>query len=317
MNEYRLYPPFFKDELDSSFADAWERFCLKLIKIENNTEDIKKRKPPESGVDLFYQSKKIAYQCKSLEENSIYNITNSVKSLKSALQIKESLGWEKYVICANTELTGNQEATLKSLYANIEVKDKEYWIGLCKKYPYIVQENFKLLIDTPSNYICEKIKDSLVISENIKEILSESTNCISTWFYIHKRDNIFKIPITLNMKIGDLIDFLRSIIGLPQEPIIDTQAIKMSYGVSIFEPNQLSTIERKYYTLADKDKRLTDLNVKSTSVIEFYINYEIIGNKDIAFQFDSVNEKNIENWINKKEECLINEIETFQERGYI
>ncbi|MED4534735.1 hypothetical protein [Metabacillus fastidiosus] len=318
MSQYRLVPPFFKDELNSSFSEAWERFCLKLLKLENKTENIKKRKPPENGVDLFYKDEKIAYQCKSLEENSKFNISHAKNSLQSALKKKNEIGWEEYVLCSNGELTGEQEIALKVIYEDIDIKDREYWIGLCKKYPQVVQENFRILIDVPNKFSCQRIKENINIPDDIKEILEKGNNCIETWIYIHKTDHIFKVNVTDSMTIENLIKYLQSLFGLSSISVINTQEFKVKLGVSITDLNE-PDLERVMYSEIDYKKTLAELNFQKDSLIELFINYEIgSSHQDIVFQFneDTDFNSNFSTWKIQKCLGLQNNIKNFIERGF-
>ena len=112
---YQLNPPIFVVNEETNFPDSWEVFCCKLLNLENKTSNIVRRLPPENGVDLFFPDSKIAYQCKSVETGlrSGFNFTKIKNSFESALTIKSSLGWTKYVVCINTDLTGTQEENFK------------------------------------------------------------------------------------------------------------------------------------------------------------------------------------------------------------
>ncbi|WP_455819594.1 hypothetical protein [Clostridium butyricum] len=49
MKIYNLYPPFVYIPEESNFSDVWEVFYLKLLKIDLNTNNIERRKPPKQG----------------------------------------------------------------------------------------------------------------------------------------------------------------------------------------------------------------------------------------------------------------------------
>ena len=312
--QYRLFPPFFKDELNSDFSEAWERFCLKLLKIENDTEMIKKRKPPEQGVDLFYKDKKIAYQCKSFQKDANFNITKAQSSLLMALEYKESIGWDSYYICSNVELTGKQEMQLKTNYKGVEILDFEYWINLCKKYPHIVQENFRFLVDVPNRFISYRIKQIESISEDLKLSIDKSINSFCAWVYMHQTDEIFKVPLSKSMTIKDLKLYLRGIFGLSNAPVIDTVEIKVEIGITITEirSNKGNLFDFEDSTILGEIANLEE------SLIELYIKYEFAGKEDIVFQFDSLQdfEHSLFNWTKKKSKALSENISRFNERGY-
>ena len=159
---YQLYPPIFIVPEETSFADSWEVFCCKLLNLENKTSEIVRRLPPENGVDLFYSDKKIAYQCKSVETGltSGFNLTKIKTSYESALSIKNILGWTKYVVCINTELTGAQQENFSKELPGVTILTKSYWTSLCERYPTAVQENFKKIIPIKRQTVEEKIQNS-------------------------------------------------------------------------------------------------------------------------------------------------------------
>src|SRR5690349_4350784 len=137
---YQFFPPIFIVPEESNFPDSWEVFCCKLLNLENRTSSIHRRLPPESGVDLYYPEKKIAYQCKSVDTGLTtgFNLTKIKNSYNSALIIKSSLGWEKYVVCVNTELTGAQQENFARELPDVVILTKSFWISLCEKFPTAV-----------------------------------------------------------------------------------------------------------------------------------------------------------------------------------
>jgi len=144
--ESHLYPPLFVVEPQTSFADAWEVFCCEVLNRHEKTDKIYRRKPPENGVDLYWQSKKIAYQCKSVEETTgKFNITKAVASLTSAMKIRNTLSWEKYYLCSNMALTGPQEQRLRDILPNIELLTPSFWVPRCREQSKYFASRFKQL----------------------------------------------------------------------------------------------------------------------------------------------------------------------------
>ncbi|MBI5091106.1 MAG: leucine-rich repeat domain-containing protein [Candidatus Hydrogenedentes bacterium] len=132
--ESHLYPPLFVIEPQTSFADAWEVFCCDVLNRYEKTDKIYQRTPPEGGVDLYWAEKKIAYQCKSVEESSgKFSVTKAEKSLRSALLTREKLPWVKYVLCSNVALTGHQEQQLRDICPEIELLTPRFWIPRCRE----------------------------------------------------------------------------------------------------------------------------------------------------------------------------------------
>src|SRR5437870_1273843 len=121
--EYHLYPPFFEITPEPSFSDAWEAFCCLLLNLRNGTTEIRRRTPPDSGVDLTWSSTKFAYQCKAVESGKAgdFPLSKAIDSVETALQHRASIGWDKYGICTNVDVTGAQEEKIRKVYADVEL----------------------------------------------------------------------------------------------------------------------------------------------------------------------------------------------------
>jgi len=210
---YQFYPPIFIVNEETNFSDSWEVFCCNLLNLENNTSRIVRRLPPESGVDLFFPDQKIAYQCKSVETGltSGFNLTKIKQSYNSALSIKSSLGWDKYVVCINTDLTGTQAENFKNELPNVTILTKSYWTTLCNKFPTMVQGNFRKLIPIFPKTVEEKITDGFYsdYSDHLKSLLK--TNSFDLLFYSNRHNSVYRIPVSKEFKVKDLLHILRSI----------------------------------------------------------------------------------------------------------
>jgi len=145
--ESHLYPPLFIVEPQTSFADAWEVFCCEVINRHNETTEIYRRKAPESGIDLYWQSKQIAYQCKSVEDaTSRFSVSKALKSLESAMKIRDSLRWNRYVFCTNVALTGPQEMQLRTILQEVEFLTPSFWVPrITEQLPHL-RDRFRQLI---------------------------------------------------------------------------------------------------------------------------------------------------------------------------
>jgi hypothetical protein len=218
LDMYIFYPPFFIVNGETNFSDSWEEFCCKLLNLENKTSSIVRRLPPENGVDLFFPDEKIAYQCKSIEMGltSGFNLTKIKDSYNSALKIKPSLGWDKYVICINIDLTGKQSENFKQELPDVTILTKSYWTSLCNKFPTMVYDDFRRLIPIHPRIVEEKITDGFYpdYSNNLKALLK--TNSFDLLFYSNRCNSIYKIPVSKNFKMEDLLHILRGIFKLPQ-----------------------------------------------------------------------------------------------------
>jgi len=231
---YQLYPPFFVVDEEANFSDAWEVFCCKLLNLENKTSSIVRRLPPENGVDLFFLDEKIAYQCKSIKDGSTkgFNITKIKNSYDSALEIKSSLGWDKYIVCINTDLTGTQSENFKRELPDVTILTKSYWTSLCNKFPTMVQDNFRRLISIPPKTVEEKITDGVHsnYSYHLKDLLK--INSFDLLFYSNRHNSVYKIPVSKDFKMEDLLHILRGIFKLPPATEF-SGGVKVSISYSI------------------------------------------------------------------------------------
>jgi hypothetical protein len=214
---YIFYPPFFNVNEESNFSDSWEIFCCKMLNLENNTSSIVRRLPPENGVDLYFPDRKIAYQCKTVETGltSGFNLTKIKDSYNSALNIKSSLGWDKYIVCINIDLTGTQEANFKLELPDVTILTKSYWTALCNKFPDMVQADFRHLITIRPKTIEEKIAEVFYsnYSEHLKALLK--ANSFDLLFYSNRHNSVYRIPVSRDFKIEDLLDILLGIFNFP------------------------------------------------------------------------------------------------------
>jgi len=230
---YQLYPPFFIVNSGTNFPDSWEIFCCKLLNLENKTSSIVRRLPPENGVDLFFPDEKIAYQCKSIENSltSSFNLTKIKDSYNSALKIKSSLGWDKYIVCINIDLTGTQSENFKRELPNVTILTKSYWINLCNKFKTMVQDDFRMLIPIYPRIVEEKITDGFYpdYSDHLKALLKK--NSFDLLFYSKRHNSVYKISISKYFRVKDLLNIFIDIFKLP--PAAEFSGVKVSISYSI------------------------------------------------------------------------------------
>ncbi|MCO1604611.1 hypothetical protein [Desulfosporosinus nitroreducens] len=213
MQRYLLYPPFLTVHEETDFSDIWESFCLKLLKLEYGTNEIERRRPPESGIDLFYRSGQIAYQCKSTLNDNKFNIKIACNSLRSALPLKNTLPWALYTICSNNNLTGNQITALQSVDPHVNTRGKDSWIELCRRFPDQVKANFRTLCDVPENRIHNDFQ--LLINGELDMIRKKlSFKPINVLIYHHGHDQIYNFVLSKTLTISDLILITRRLFNL-------------------------------------------------------------------------------------------------------
>ncbi|WP_373551158.1 hypothetical protein [Haliscomenobacter sp.] len=283
--EYHLIPPFFIVSEESSFHEAWEYFCLKLLKFENNSNDIVKRKPPEKGVDLFYREKKRAYQCKSVLDgiDKKFNISIAKDSLKTAIEAKEEIGWKDYHLCTNVELTGQQIQSLKEIFSDIVVKDKSYWLHLCEKYPDEVKRNFRQLVSVSRKTPTQILNDSLEndYSNKQKQLLNKSAFPIL--FYYDKHNFVYEMKVSDEFTGEDLLQLILDKFKLPPTIKVDGTPYNEKYTAIINISYHLFLKDSEI----DLQKTLTENRVTTNNIVTLYIKTEIDLNNINDIKFDS------------------------------
>ncbi len=302
---YILHPPFFKEEYGLSFGESWEIFCLKLLKIHYKSNEIEKRNPPESGIDLFYPKEKIAFQCKSIADNNgKFHYTNAKKSLEDALKIQKELGWEKFILCINGEINGNQIKKLKEIYENIEIYSKYFWIHICENHPETIQNNFKKIIDVPSSYQTNKLKHISRIPEEIKSVMKNKGDCFPIWIYLNQKDLLIPVDIYSNMTVGNLQNIIKNLLGITEKTFIHTSEVQV--------------ICELYYQgnfIEDNNMLLKKLHIQPYDIVSLNLKIELPDIGISSLMLDEV-ENIISTYLLERERFLLNSIKSYMERGY-
>ena len=214
---YHLYPPFFVVPEEHSFEDSWESFCCKMANLCEMRNDIYRRTPPEDGIDLYCKSTGVAYQCKSIESgrSGAFNVSNAVKSIKSAKAVQGSLPWKKYVLCTNVDVTGSTEEKIRAEHSKIEIRSRGYWTQACEKYPDAAEVHFRRLISIPRRRTEEALHDGFVehYSEQLLDLLKKSS--VGVFLYSNRHDRIYRVLVSLDFKVDDLLYIFRKFFRLP------------------------------------------------------------------------------------------------------
>jgi len=150
-----LYPPFFGVEPQTSFADAWEVFCCDVLNRHEKTTHIRRRTAPDAGIDLIWQEKSIAYQCKSVESGKTgdFDVTKALESFEAAKKSQAKIPWKQYIICTNVELTGSQETKICEQCSEVDVRflTPSFWIPRCHEQWHEVGGRFRITPRTISS----------------------------------------------------------------------------------------------------------------------------------------------------------------------
>jgi hypothetical protein len=277
--QYRLYPPFLYYPECNSFSDTWEYFTCKLLNLYFATDEIYIRNPPEQGIDLYFPSRRIAFQCKSVEsgKSGDFNVTNAINSIESALKIKEHNGWQKYILCTNVNISGKTEDKLRSVLSDIIIYPKSFWIELCKKFHIEVENNFRILLEIPRQKIINSIDEVFInyYAEKLKKSLS--TNIFPILLYSNRHDTVYKLEVSDDLTIDDLIEILRAFFKLPESRIFESEGIKISLSHSI-------VFKGKKIPL---NKTIKDAGIKAGNVITYWTTF-IWEEQEVNFNGDII-----------------------------
>lgn len=237
---YRLTPPFLYVPEESSFPDAWEAFCCKLLKLEHATTDIFRRNPPEQGIDLFEPSRGYAYQYKSVEsgKSGDFNASHALASYRSALKVQPSVGWKRYVLCTNVTLTGTAEASLKKEIPDLLILPASHWVGLCEANASAVARNFRTVIDVQPRQVSRGAGLLDVAAIFGDEEPQAGSDCFSVLLYSNKHDAVYRLPVRGGMLVGDLQEALEKLFELPRTFSIASENISVTLSHNIIVAGQ-------------------------------------------------------------------------------
>lgn len=264
--QYRLLPPFLFYPEEDDFSDVWERFCCKLLNINYKTTEIFIRNPPEQGVDIFFPTQKIAYQCKSIEsgKSGDFNVTKAVESIRAAKAIQSTLGWKRYVLCVNVAISGKAEATLKAELPSIEILPNSHWVHMCETHPAEVERNFRKIIEIPAPRIQTAIAERFIssYSEDLKKRLGSSP--ITIFLYCNRHDTTYRVPVSESFTCGDLIEIFRAFFKLPESQTLKSEGISVSLSHSVVFGGDMISLS----------KTLRDAGIQAGSVVTYWTTFQ-------------------------------------------
>jgi hypothetical protein len=218
-NFLKILPP------DTNFGQAWETICETLLRAEYQDNSQIRIKAPDKGIDIYRQSEKTAYQCKSSELAIHGNIdaTECIASIKSALAVRQDISWDKYFIATNANFTGTAFQRLQEFLKteNIECVEQlgpAYWSDLAEKHIDRITQYLDYRLVVTEQQVLEAFKKARYYDSYIQKFTKE----ISTEKYIVEVSNNrtpikLKIPFSPNLTIENLLDVVKSILGIKMD----------------------------------------------------------------------------------------------------
>jgi len=162
----------------TSFGDAWELLCLKLLKAEYPASDFQRFLPPDRGVDILRRPTAIGYQCKSDERGAFGNAPkqDSLDSLRTAIAHRAAIGWKTYCFATNADYSGNavEDIQLQAESLGIPKSDLSFlgpqdWSDLCEKHLVAVQDTLDYRLQVTEAQVVEAFRKARFFEHKIEE----------------------------------------------------------------------------------------------------------------------------------------------------
>lgn len=256
-NFLKILPP------DTNFGQAWETICDTLLREEYKDTSQIRLKAPDKGIDIYRQTPKIAYQCKSSELaiHGNINATECVNSIKSALKVKNEINWKKYYIATNSNFTGNafqqlQDFLKKEEIENVEQLGPSFWSDLAEKHIDKIKNYLDYRLILTEQEVIEAFRKARYYDNYIQKYAEE----ISTEKYIVEVTNNrtpikLKIPFSPNLTIENLLDVVKSILNIKMDRnnFFDTNTSALPSISMTFEDARQSFSKKLHEVVADKE----------------------------------------------------------------
>ena len=258
---------------ESNFGEAWESLCHHLLCQEHGHNGFIKLNPPDRGIDIFHQPTRRAYQCKSNESGAAGTIdaTESIKSLKTALNHRDAFDWHPYCFATNANYSGAgfEKLLLTASEINIDKTQiehlgPEYWDSLCEKYHNTIKERFDLRIQVSEEQVIEAFKKAKYYDEYVSKYAEEINKAKNYTLVIsnNRTASEIEIPFSPELSIENYLDVAKSLLGISLDwtnfDDLDTSA----------GPSVSVTIDRVPQPFS---KKLKELSVSPGDKLEIWI----------------------------------------------
>lgn len=214
----KILPP------QTTFGDAWEGLCASLLQSEFGCENCLAMNAPDRGVDILLRMDRKAIQCKADERGAIGTIspTKSIESLKTALNHRKSMKWEKYTFASNANYSGSGvekifEFANDSLISSDEISflGPQYWSDLCEKH----FDKVKHMLDYRLLYSELEVKEAFRKARYYDKYVNEFSEKIrQDSLRLEVSNNrtpiILSIPFSKELTVKECLNACKSLLGL-------------------------------------------------------------------------------------------------------
>jgi hypothetical protein len=238
--EYHLHPPEFVIAPQISFDEAWEDFCRQLLCLYFKTPAIRRRTPPDQGMDLIWDAQNVLYQCKVSETGlpGSLHMGNVKKSLRDALMLQPLTGWQTYVLCTNVDLTAPQESELREILPDILLYGRGFWVDRCREFHHQIAERFQVLCPISPQISRRALNQAYLHEYEQMYPFPEDPSLMSLLVYSNRYRGILELPVPITCTADDVILLLRALLCAPETRIYSDQNCSVMCHYELHISNQ-------------------------------------------------------------------------------
>jgi len=258
---------------DTSFADAWETICYTLLLNESGEKNIIKLKAPEKGIDIWRPVTKSAYQCKSSEHghNGSIDMLKVIQSLTSALLVKDTYEWRKYIICVNASITGSGYEKLLDFMksqnlteSDIEILQADAWSEMAEKHIDSIKQYLDYRLLVTEDELKHAFEKARYYDRYIQRYISSiSSTPVSIKLTNNRTPISIDLPFSSELTVEQLLDIARTLfnidMGNRHYPELGTSA---SPSISLLYKGQAQSFNKKISEVIQDDDNSFELWVK-------------------------------------------------------
>jgi len=214
----KILPP------DCSFGKAWESLCFDLLVAEHGRGGLQRLCAPDGGIDIIRWPTKAAFQCKSDERGAHGSLsaTESIKSLRAAVQQRSIMDWARYVYATNANYTGSaaekilaEAASLGIATDKIEFLGPEHWDAICAKHFECVKDRFDFRVTVTEAQVIDAFRKARYYDDYVKKyagFISKANLSLTiknNWTPLE-----LEIPFAPELTVENCVDAVKELLGV-------------------------------------------------------------------------------------------------------
>jgi len=231
--------------------------------------------PPDRGIDIYRQSTRAAYQCKS-SERGIFGTVDAqecIASLGRAIQVRNTLKWAEYTIALNAQLTGTGLSKINEYAASQGLSDgvivilpPDHWDALCERHIKAIKHLFDYRVFVTEPEVVEAFRKAGYYDQYVRQFEQQIKTSPLTVTVSNNRTPVeVTLPFSGDLTIGRLLDAVQSILGISLDwanfPDLDTSC---GPSLSITVDRVALPFKRKLSELTAEQREKLQLWIKLT-----------------------------------------------------